>query len=71
MDDKKYTTLKVSQLVKLLEDVDQDKEIRVWCEMNLPGSENIFLEGRRLIGVSEDPNDDFVCLTAVHYEVEK
>ena len=62
-----YTSLNVKQLKQLLEDIDDDsQEIRVWVEkVNSDG--NTFLEGRRLCGVVDDPNDKYCCLVAGMY----
>lgn len=72
-DTKHYATVKVGQLKQLIEDVDDEQEIRVWVEMQheVPtenGSEQVMtLEGRRLIGVNDNPNDPFCCLVAGYY----
>lgn len=66
---KKYATVNVGQLKQLLDGVDDEKEVRVWTEMNWEGT--IMLEGRRLIGVREDPYDErYFCLIAGYYESE-
>lgn len=66
---KKYATLSVSQLKKLLENADDDKEIRVWVEMR--HGDVVALEGRRLVGVVDDPNDQFLCIIAGYYNNEE
>ena len=66
---KEYATLSVSQLKKLLENADDDKEIRVWVEMK--HGDSVALEGRRLVGVIDDPNDKFLCIVAGYYHNEE
>lgn len=64
-----YVSLSVWQLKELLNGVEDDsQEIRVWVECeNKDG--NTYLEGRRLCGLTDDPNDKFVCLVAgLYYE---
>lgn len=63
---KKYATLTVKQLKQLIEDSDDDKEIRVWVEFERDGI--IVLEGRRLIGVNEGHFDEYLCLVAGYEE---
>ena len=65
---KKYATITVGQLKKLIEDCDNDQEIRVWVECRQQDA--MLLEGRRLIGVMDDPNDKYVCLVAGYYREE-
>ena len=65
---KDYATIKVGQLKKLIEGVDEEKEVRVWVEMT--SGDSILLEGRRLIGVMDDPNDKYLCLVGGYYKVE-
>lgn len=68
MDTSKYASITVNQLKQLLEDCNEDKEIRVWVE-RINDDGNLFLEGRRLIGVTDDPNDKYCCLVAgLYYE---
>lgn len=66
-----YMSLNVQQLKKLLDTVeDEGKEIRVWVEeINSDG--NTYLQGRRLCGLIDDPNDKFCCLVAGLYEEGK
>lgn len=66
-----YTSLNVKQLKKLLEDVgDESQEIRIWVEkLNRDGT--VFLQGRRLCGVIDDPNDKYLCFIAGLYEESK
>ena len=66
---KKYATLSVSQLKKLLENADDDKEIRFWVEMRQ--GDVVALEGRRLVGVVDDPNDQFLCIIVGYYNNEE
>ena len=66
---KNYSTLSVQQLKDLLKDVDGDREIRIWVEME--HNETIALEGRRAIGVLDDPNDPFCCIVAGYYQTEE
>lgn len=63
-----YVSLNVKQLKKLLEDVsDEDQEVRIWVEkLNRDGT--VFLQGRRLCGVIDDPNDKYLCIVAGLYE---
>lgn len=62
---KNYVSITVGQLKRLIEDCDDDREIRVWVEMSKEKS--IVLEGRRLVGVIDDPNDKYVCFVAGYY----
>lgn len=71
MDTSTYASITVNQLKQLLEDCNEDKEIRIWVERTNEDG-NTFLEGRRLIGVTDDPNDKYCCLVAgLYYEEEK
>ena len=71
MDTSKYASITVNQLKQLLDDCNEDKEIRVWVERTNEDG-NLFLEGRRLIGVTDDPNDKYCCLVAgLYYEEEE
>lgn len=71
MDTSTYASITVNQLKQLLEDCNEDKEIRIWVERTNEDG-NIFLEGRRLIGVTDDPNDKYCCLVAgLYYEEEE
>lgn len=70
---KKCATVKVGQLKELLKDADDEQDIRVWVEMqhevfdeNEPKTV-MSLEGRRLIGVTDSPNEPFYCLVAGYY----
>lgn len=63
--DEKYVAMNVGQLKALIEDVDDDKEIRVWVEeKNEDGT--IYLSGRKLIGVADE--DEYCCLCAGFYD---
>lgn len=67
---KTYATLTIKQLNQLIENCDEDKEIRVWIEeKNEDGAS--YLSGRRLIGVQENPNDPFVSFVAAFYETKE
>lgn len=69
MDTDKYVSMNVKQLKQLLENCSDEKEVRIWVERrNKEGS--LFLEGRRLIGVLDDPNDKYCCLVAGLYYQE-
>ena len=71
MDTSTYASITVNQLKQLLEDCNEDKEIRIWVERTNEDG-NTFLEGRRLIGVTDDPNDKYCCLVAgLYYEEEE
>ena len=71
MDTSTYASITVNQLKQLLEDCNEDKEIRIWVERTNEDG-NIFLEGRRLIGVTDDPNDKYCCLVAgLYYEEQE
>lgn len=63
---KDYASVNIGQLKKLIEDIDEDREIRVWVEME--HNEQIRLEGRRIIGVMDDPNDKYACFVAGYYQ---
>lgn len=64
ISDKKYIPLNVGQLKQLLEDVDDDKMIRVWVECrNKDGA--AYLEGRKLAGITDE--EDLCCLCAMYY----
>lgn len=65
-----YVSLNVKQLKKLLDDVqDDEREVRVWVEkLNQDGA--AYLEGRRLCGVVDDPNDKYLCIVAGLYKEE-
>lgn len=65
---KSYISLNVQQLEKLLDTVeDKTREIRVWVEeTNKDG--NTYLQGRRLCGIVDDPNDEYLCLVAGLYQ---
>lgn len=65
-----YTTLTLKQLKQLVENCDEDKEIRVWVEMRNK-DDSLYLEGRRLIGIQENPNDPFVSFVAGYYQNEE
>lgn len=66
---KNYSNLTGEQLQELLENSDTSKEIRIWVEMeNDDGS--IYLQGRRLVGTIDDPNDKYLCLIAGLYREE-
>ncbi len=70
MNTSKYASITVNQLKTLLNDCDDEKEIRIWVEkQNEDGA--IFLEGRRLIGVTDNPNDKYCCLVAGLYWEEE
>lgn len=63
---KKYASINVGQLKQMLDGVDEDKEIRIWVEMQ--HDESILLEGRRLIGIRDDPYEQkYLCLVAGYY----
>lgn len=64
---KNYETLNVKQLKQLIEESDDWAEIRVWVEMAKGDCDTVVLEGRRLVGVVDDPNDKYVCLVAGYY----
>ena len=66
---KDYASINVGQLKQLIEDIDDDREIRIWVEKEV--NEQIVLEGRRLIGVMDDPNDKYACLVAGYYKNEE
>lgn len=66
---KKYATIKTGQLKKMIELSDDDQEVRIWVEMeNDQGA--MRLEGRRLVGTIDDPNDKYLCLVAGYYREE-
>ena len=67
---KDYSTITISQLKQLIENCDDDREIRIWVEMKKAESDPMYLEGRRLIGVMDDPNDEYVCFVAGYYRPE-
>lgn len=59
-----YVAMNVGQLKQLINDVDDDKPIRVWVECkNKDGV--TYLEGRKLAGVLDE--EDMCCLCALHY----
>ena len=64
---KNYSSLNGEQLKQLLDDSDTEKEIRVWVEMKNEDG-NTYLEGRRLVGVVDDPNDQYLCIVAGFYK---
>ena len=72
-DTKRYATVKVGQLKELLKDADDEQDIRVWVEMQHEVHRGdkpetvMSLEGRRLIGVTDNPNEPFCCLVAGYY----
>ena len=66
---KKYATIKTGQLKKMIESSDDDQEVRIWVEME--NDKGVMrLEGRRLIGTMDDPNDKYLCLVAGYYRDE-
>lgn len=67
---KNYATLTIKQLKQLIENCDEDKEIRVWAEEKNEDDAR-YLSGRRLIGIQENPNDSFVSFVAAFYEIEE
>ena len=72
METEKFKSLTLRQLKELIEmeQPDEDQEIRVWVEMeNEDGTK--YLEGRRLIGITDDPNDHYICFTAAKYRPEE
>lgn len=64
---KNYVSITVGQLKKLIKDCDDDREIRVWVEMAKGDCDTVVLEGRKLVGVIDDPNDKYVCFVAGYY----
>lgn len=67
MKTEEYSTLNVGQLRELIADVDDDKEIRVWCEeVNDDGVS--YLSGRRLIGITDE--EDMCTFCAARYVTE-
>lgn len=61
-----YASLTVAQLKKILQNADEDKEIRVWVEFqNKDG--NTYLQGRQLYGIMESPDDKYLSLIARQY----
>ena len=66
---KKYATLKAAQLKKMIESCDDDQEVRIWVEMENE-KDVMRLEGRRLVGTIDDPNDKYLCLVAGYYREE-
>lgn len=66
---KKYATLKAGQLKKMIESSDDDQEVRIWVEMESEKGA-MRLEGRRLVGTIDDPNDKYLCLVAGYYREE-
>jgi hypothetical protein len=62
-----FVNINVGQLKQLIEDVDDDKEIRVWCEMKNKDN-TTYLSGRRLTGITDE--DDYCCLCALLYQTE-
>lgn len=59
-----FVAMNMGQLRELTKDVDDDKEIRIWVEMkNNDGA--IYLEGRRLIGLTDE--QDYCCFCAGYY----
>ena len=67
---KTYATLTIKQLQQLIENCDEDKEIRVWVEEKNEDDVS-YLSGRRLIGVQENPNDSFISFVAAFYKTEE
>lgn len=68
METEGFATITVGQLKRLLDPVDDDKEIRVWCEELTPEGVK-YLSGRRLIGLTDE--EDLCTLCAVHYATEE
>ena len=69
---KNMASLTLRQLLDLIEKegVDLDQEIRVWVErFNEDGAS--YLEGRRLVGIRDDPRDRYCCLVAAMYNTEE
>lgn len=72
MDTEKFKSLTLRQLKELIEmeQPDEDQEIRVWVEMeNEDGTK--YLEGRRLIAITDDPHDHYICFIAAKYRPEE
>lgn len=63
-----YVTLNVGQLKQLLDNHDDNQEIRVWSEETNDDGVT-YLSGRRLIGVADD--NGFCCLMAAYYTEDK
>ena len=59
-----YVPMNVGQLKQLIEDVDDDKLIRVWVECKNK-DDVTYLEGRKLAGVLDE--EDRLCLCALYY----
>ena len=62
---KNYASMTIKQLKSLIEDCNDNAEIRIWVEM-LAG-DSVTLEGRRLVSVINDPYDKYVCFVAGYY----
>lgn len=63
-----FTAMNVGQLKQLLENVDDDKTIRVWVE--LENSDGVsYLSARRLVGITDE--EDFCCLCALFEQTEE
>ena len=62
---KDYASMTVKQLKSLIEDCNDNAEIRIWVEVSV--NDSIVLEGRRLVSVIDDPYDKYVCLVAGYY----
>ena len=72
MGTEKFKSLTLRQLKELIamEQLAEDQEIRDWVGMeNEDGTK--YLEGRRLIGVTNDPHDHYICFTAAKYRSEE
>lgn len=65
----KYASMTKNQLIELIKD-SEDQEIRIWVEKKTEDG-GMMLEGRRLIGVMDDPNDKYICLVAGYYRNEE
>lgn len=67
----KFASLTLRQFLELIDrtNPDLDQEIRVWVEMSNEDGTN-YLEGRRLVGVTDDPRDHLFCITAAKYREE-
>lgn len=65
-----FATMTLRQFLSLIDDnTDLDQPIRIWVEMETEDGTS-YLEGRRLIGVTDDPRDHLFCLTAGYYREE-
>lgn len=63
-----FVAMNVGQLKELLENVDNDKTIRVWVE--LENSDGVsYLSARRLVGITDE--EDFCCLCALFEKTEE